>query len=195
MDCAIRPVTTPMPTGPQAIVFSTTPPLTRSTAWTADARVTILDLDVHHGNGTQDIFYTRSDVQFVSLHADPSEFYGFGSDMSRVSLLQFLTFWILLACVCRGFSDNPAGFGGILSASRAFRRRCRDAIEDSLAKIVRIQNEEDPPTAVRFERIEHQKGDACMELGRRVLQGVLEDRDSHCPLQSGRAGGSCAGGR
>ena len=41
------------------------------------ARVTILDLDVHHGNGTQDIFYARSDVQFVSLHADPSEFYPF----------------------------------------------------------------------------------------------------------------------
>jgi acetoin utilization deacetylase AcuC-like enzyme len=37
-------------------------------------RVTILDVDVHHGNGTQDIFYDRGDVQFVSLHGDPSEF-------------------------------------------------------------------------------------------------------------------------
>lgn len=40
-------------------------------------RVTILDLDVHHGNGTQDIFYTRSDVQVISIHADPAEFYPF----------------------------------------------------------------------------------------------------------------------
>ncbi len=35
-------------------------------------RVAILDLDHHHGNGTQDIFFARSDVAFCSLHADPS---------------------------------------------------------------------------------------------------------------------------
>jgi acetoin utilization deacetylase AcuC-like enzyme len=35
------------------------------------ARVSVLDVDVHHGNGTQDIFYARDDVQFVSLHGDP----------------------------------------------------------------------------------------------------------------------------
>jgi len=34
-------------------------------------RVAILDIDYHHGNGTQDIFYARGDVLFVSLHADP----------------------------------------------------------------------------------------------------------------------------
>lgn len=34
-------------------------------------RVAILDLDYHHGNGTQGIFYGRSDVLFVSIHADP----------------------------------------------------------------------------------------------------------------------------
>ena len=36
-------------------------------------RVAILDVDFHHGNGTQDIFYERDDVQFVSLHGDPRE--------------------------------------------------------------------------------------------------------------------------
>ncbi len=35
-------------------------------------RVGILDLDYHHGHGTQDIFYQRSDVAYVSLHADPA---------------------------------------------------------------------------------------------------------------------------
>jgi len=35
------------------------------------ARVAILDVDYHHGNGTQEIFYVRRDVLFVSLHADP----------------------------------------------------------------------------------------------------------------------------
>lgn len=38
-------------------------------------RVAILDVDVHHGNGTQDIFYERDDVFFVSVHGDPAEFY------------------------------------------------------------------------------------------------------------------------
>ncbi len=40
-------------------------------------RVAILDVDVHHGNGTQGIFYERPDVYFVSLHADPTAFYPF----------------------------------------------------------------------------------------------------------------------
>ena len=34
-------------------------------------RVAILDVDYHHGNGTQDIFYKRADVLYVSIHADP----------------------------------------------------------------------------------------------------------------------------
>jgi acetoin utilization deacetylase AcuC-like enzyme len=37
----------------------------------AGRRVAILDIDYHHGNGTQDIFYERGDVLFVSIHADP----------------------------------------------------------------------------------------------------------------------------
>ncbi len=41
------------------------------------ARIAILDVDVHHGNGTQGIFYDRDDVFTVSLHADPSRFYPF----------------------------------------------------------------------------------------------------------------------
>ncbi len=40
-------------------------------------RVAILDVDVHHGNGTQGIFYRRADVLTVSIHADPVRFYPF----------------------------------------------------------------------------------------------------------------------
>ena len=36
-------------------------------------KVFILDIDFHHGNGTQEIFYKRSDVFFASLHGDPME--------------------------------------------------------------------------------------------------------------------------
>jgi acetoin utilization deacetylase AcuC-like enzyme len=35
-------------------------------------RVAVVDIDYHHGNGTQQIFYRRPDVLYVSLHADPS---------------------------------------------------------------------------------------------------------------------------
>ena len=41
------------------------------------ARVAVLDVDLHHGNGTQGIFYHRPDVLTVSLHADPVRFYPF----------------------------------------------------------------------------------------------------------------------
>lgn len=41
------------------------------------SRVAILDVDYHHGNGTQSIFYRRSDVLTVSIHADPVRFYPF----------------------------------------------------------------------------------------------------------------------
>src|SRR5690606_11300047 len=40
-------------------------------------KVAILDVDYHHGNGTQDIFYQRSDVLFASIHGDPAEEFPF----------------------------------------------------------------------------------------------------------------------
>jgi acetoin utilization deacetylase AcuC-like enzyme len=42
-------------------------------------RVAILDVDTHHGDGTQAIFYRRADVQFVSIHTDPTGYYPFFS--------------------------------------------------------------------------------------------------------------------
>ncbi|MBB4304743.1 acetoin utilization deacetylase AcuC-like enzyme [Rhodobium orientis] len=44
---------------------------------TAGHRPAIVDVDLHHGNGTQGIFYTRSDVLTVSIHADPARYYPF----------------------------------------------------------------------------------------------------------------------
>jgi acetoin utilization deacetylase AcuC-like enzyme len=41
------------------------------------ARVAILDVDYHHGNGTQAIFYGRGDVLFLSLHGDPRQEFPF----------------------------------------------------------------------------------------------------------------------
>lgn len=44
-----------------------------------DGKVAILDVDYHHGNGTQEIFYTSGEVMYVSLHADPTEAYPYFS--------------------------------------------------------------------------------------------------------------------
>lgn len=43
----------------------------------AGRRVAILDVDLHHGNGTQGLFYARGDVLTLSIHADPERFYPF----------------------------------------------------------------------------------------------------------------------
>ncbi len=39
------------------------------------ARVAVLDVDYHHGNGTQEIFYARDDVLFASIHGTPDTEY------------------------------------------------------------------------------------------------------------------------
>jgi acetoin utilization deacetylase AcuC-like enzyme len=50
-------------------------------------RVAILDVDYHHGNGTQQIFWRRGDVLYVSLHADPTRqypyFLGFADEVGE----------------------------------------------------------------------------------------------------------------
>ena len=43
------------------------------------ARVAILDVDYHHGNGTQQLFWERGDVLYLSLHADPARAYPYFS--------------------------------------------------------------------------------------------------------------------
>lgn len=50
-------------------------------------KVAIIDVDFHHGNGTQDIFYDRGDVFFASVHGDPAlafpHFLGFADEKGR----------------------------------------------------------------------------------------------------------------
>ncbi len=45
----------------------------------SQARVAVLDIDFHHGNGTQDIFYDRADVFFMSIHGHPDYAYPYFS--------------------------------------------------------------------------------------------------------------------
>ena len=46
-------------------------------------RVAVLDLDYHHGNGTQDVFYNRSDVLTLSIHGKPNLAYPYFSGFSE----------------------------------------------------------------------------------------------------------------
>jgi acetoin utilization deacetylase AcuC-like enzyme len=46
-------------------------------------RVAILDVDAHHGDGTQQIFYARPDVLTISIHADPANYYPFFTGYER----------------------------------------------------------------------------------------------------------------
>jgi acetoin utilization deacetylase AcuC-like enzyme len=47
------------------------------------AKVAILDVDAHHGDGTQQIFYKRSDILTISIHADPIDYYPFFTGYAR----------------------------------------------------------------------------------------------------------------
>jgi len=52
-------------------------------------QVALLDVDYHHGNGSQSIFYDRADVLYVSLHGDPSQefpyFLGYADEIGTQS--------------------------------------------------------------------------------------------------------------
>lgn len=54
-------------------------------------RVAILDIDYHHGNGTQDIFWNDPDVLFISLHGAPEQEYpyyaGFAEEQGGANAL------------------------------------------------------------------------------------------------------------
>jgi acetoin utilization deacetylase AcuC-like enzyme len=86
-------------------------------------RPAILDVDYHHGNGTQSIFYARSDVLFVSLHADPNyaypHFLGFADEVgegegegANINLpLPIGTDWAGYQPALRGAIDRIRRFG------------------------------------------------------------------------------------
>ena len=70
--CARR-ATTPRPTRRWGSACSTTWPSPRPgcSALAEPSEIAILDYDVHHGNGTQDAFYARDDVLYISTHQYP----------------------------------------------------------------------------------------------------------------------------
>ncbi|TVQ29096.1 MAG: histone deacetylase family protein [Geminicoccaceae bacterium] len=84
------------------------------------SRIAVLDVDFHHGNGTQDIFYRRDDVLFLSLHGDPQDafphFSGFADETGEGKGLGFTANYPL-----------PPGTGW---------ERWAEALEHALARVV-----------------------------------------------------------
>ena len=114
---------------------------------TGAARVAILDVDFHHGNGTQDIFYDRADVLYISLHGDPAEafpyFSGFADETG--------------AGAGAGFTLNlplPPGteFGAWQDALRAALLRIEDFRADALVVSLGVDTfAEDPISFFRLQ--------------------------------------------
>ncbi len=87
-------------------------------------KVAILDIDYHHGNGTQNIFYERDDVLFVSIHADPDDEYpyhlgyadergagageGHNLNLPLSAGIEFSAYREALAEACRAIADAGA---------------------------------------------------------------------------------------
>lgn len=83
-------------------------------------RPAIVDVDLHHGNGTQGIFYARGDVLTVSVHADPVRYYPFfwGYELERVD--SFGADVLVIALGLDGFEGDP--FGGLSISTQGFAR-------------------------------------------------------------------------
>ncbi len=129
-------------------------------------RVTILDVDYHHGNGTQEIFYRRRDVQVINLHADTAVAYPFfsgradeigegeGEGFTRNYPLPFGTSW--------------ETWGAALDdACRAIEAYGPDAVVVSLGLDT---FEGDPISKFKLKREDYPKiGERIARLGRRTL--------------------------
>jgi len=106
------------------------------------ARVAVLDIDYHHGNGTQALFYDRADVQFTSIHGDPHTEYpyylGYADECGAGDGL--------------GFNRNlplprGTGFGGWREASREALRGIADFKPDALVVSLGLDTFEGDPIA------------------------------------------------
>jgi acetoin utilization deacetylase AcuC-like enzyme len=114
---------------------------------TVAARVAILDVDFHHGNGTQDIFNDRADVLYVSLHGDPKDAFPYFSGYADETGIG----------AGEGFTLNlplPRGteFGAWREALRIGLRRIEDFHADALVVSLGVDTfEEDPISFFRLQ--------------------------------------------
>ncbi|MNO41194.1 Acetylpolyamine aminohydrolase [compost metagenome] len=80
----------------------------------------VLDVDFHHGNGTQNIFYDRPDVFFASIHGDPHVSYPYFSGYAQE----------------RGEGEGEGFTANYPLAKGAAWQQYQPALQDALARIV-----------------------------------------------------------
>jgi acetoin utilization deacetylase AcuC-like enzyme len=138
--------------------------------------VAILDVDFHHGNGTQQIFWRRGDVLYVSLHADPDRQYpyflgrahetgeGDGEGSNRnLPLAAGTDDEAYLAALDEGLESIAATTGSIVVVSLGFDTYGQDPIGDFALTT----------------RVYHEVGRRVAALGRRLV--VLQEGGYHRP--------------
>ncbi len=123
-------------------------------------RVAILDVDYHHGNGTQALFYDRPDILFLSIHADPKDEYpyylGYADETGEHAGTGFTRNWPL-----------PIGTGWD-GYSQALEEACRWLLvykPDALVVSLGLDCfEKDPISGFKF------KNDDYLRLGERLAK-------------------------
>src|SRR3546814_17529046 len=70
-------------------------------------RAAILDIDYHHGNGQQDIFYDRGDVLTVSIHGHPSFAYQIGRASCRARLSRYVSISVVAVSIKKKKTETP----------------------------------------------------------------------------------------
>ncbi|NEX62947.1 histone deacetylase family protein [Noviherbaspirillum galbum] len=125
-------------------------------------RVAILDVDYHHGNGTQSIFYGRPDVLFQSIHGDPKTeypfFLGHADETGEGAGAGFNQNYPLPAG-----SGNDAWFAAFDLAASRIRAHAPDALVVSLGVDTYVG---DPISKFRLDAPEYLRmGDAIAALG------------------------------
>jgi acetoin utilization deacetylase AcuC-like enzyme len=122
------------------------------------ARIAILDIDYHHGNGTQSIFYDRADVLFVSLHGHPAQEYPYFSGYAEETG----------AGAGEGFNLNlplrwGSGFEAWGEALDAGCRRIADYKPDAIVVSLGLDTfEEDPISRFKLKSADYPKIGACI---------------------------------
>ncbi len=130
------------------------------------SRVTVLDVDYHHGNGTQSIFYDRNDVHFVSIHADPVEEFPWFAGHADERGTGAGEGWNLNLPLPRG-TGRAAWFDALTTAVQAITTAGTDAVVVSLG----VDTFEDDPlgtfdiTTDDFTRMAEAIGETATSLG------------------------------
>src|SRR5580698_3163616 len=112
---------------------------------TAGARnVAVIDIDAHHGNGTQMIFYGRADVWYGSLHVDPGagwfpHYAGYATERGRGEGMDFNR--NLPLAPGTGYDDWLAALGALCDEARALEP---DAVVVSLGLDAAATDPESP---------------------------------------------------